>query len=84
MLYFGVLKDLAGISRETLELDPGTSVGDAICFLRERASNQQVGPQTATVWSALAAAVNREYAAASTVLQDDDELALLPPVSGGC
>jgi molybdopterin synthase catalytic subunit len=35
------------------------------------------------VWSALAVAVNREYAAASAVLHEGDEVALLPPVSGG-
>ena len=29
-------------------------------------------------------AVNREYASADTVLHEGDEVALLPPVSGGC
>ena len=32
------------------------------------------------VWSSLAVAVNREYAAASAVLHEGDEVALLPPV----
>jgi molybdopterin synthase catalytic subunit len=35
------------------------------------------------VWGALAVAVNREYANRSAVLQEGDEIALLPPVSGG-
>jgi hypothetical protein len=35
------------------------------------------------IWDTLAVAVNREYAGAATLLHDADELALLPPVSGG-
>ena len=36
------------------------------------------------VWKAMAVAVNREYAGPETVLKGGDEVALLPPVSGGC
>jgi molybdopterin converting factor small subunit len=35
------------------------------------------------LWRSLAVAVNREYGSASIVLRDGDEVALLPPVSGG-
>jgi molybdopterin converting factor small subunit len=35
------------------------------------------------LWRSLAVAVNREYASQAAVLCDDDEVALLPPVSGG-
>jgi molybdopterin synthase catalytic subunit len=35
-------------------------------------------------WRSLAVAVNREYASADAVLHEGDEVALLPPVSGGC
>jgi molybdopterin converting factor small subunit len=34
-------------------------------------------------WDAIAVAVNQEYAKTSDVLHDGDEVALLPPVSGG-
>jgi molybdopterin converting factor small subunit len=37
----------------------------------------------ARLWRSLAVAVNREYVRAETVLQGGDEVALLPPVSGG-
>jgi molybdopterin converting factor small subunit len=38
----------------------------------------------ARLWRSLAVAVNREYVMAETTLQHGDEVALLPPVSGGC
>jgi len=34
-------------------------------------------------WDSIAVAVNREYARLDTVLREGDEVALLPPVSGG-
>jgi molybdopterin converting factor subunit 1 len=80
VLYFGMLKELFGGERETLELEAGARVEDALRVLRARASN---GLDDSGVWKALAVAVNREYAGVATVLKDRDELALLPPVSGG-
>ncbi|HEX4652565.1 MAG TPA: MoaD/ThiS family protein [Granulicella sp.] len=82
MLYFGMLKDLFGAERDTLELPQGACVEDAIRLLRAGTSNPQARVQ-APIWSSLAVAVNREYAGVSTPLRDADELALLPPVSGG-
>jgi molybdopterin converting factor small subunit len=35
------------------------------------------------LWRSLAVAVNREYSPLNVVLRDGDEVALLPPVSGG-
>jgi molybdopterin converting factor small subunit len=34
-------------------------------------------------WDSIAVAVNQEYARAEVALRDGDEVALLPPVSGG-
>ncbi len=78
VLYFGVLKDFSGSERESLELGDGSTVADTVRLLRARASNG-----SDVLWSSSAVAVNREYADAATVLKDGDELALLPPVSGG-
>ena len=74
MLYFGVLKDLVGSREAVVELTAGASVAGLLAALRV--------PEEG-VWKALAVAVNREYAGLGTVLQDGDEVALLPPVSGG-
>ncbi len=78
MLCFGVLKDLVGRERELLELADGASVATVVDAVRARAATD------AGVWGSLAVAVNREYAGLGTVLHDGDEVALLPPVSGGC
>jgi molybdopterin converting factor small subunit len=82
LLYFGMLKDLFGAERDTLELPPGARVEDALRLLRAGTSNPRAQAQS-PIWDSLAVAVNREYAGAATPLHDADELALLPPVSGG-
>jgi molybdopterin converting factor subunit 1 len=76
VLYFGVLKDLVGAEGETVEIADGADVAALYDYLRRRSSNEEV-------WRSLAVAVNREYAGLATVLRDGDEVALLPPVSGG-
>jgi molybdopterin converting factor small subunit len=82
LLYFGMLKDLFGAERDTLELPAGARVEDALRLLRAGTSSPRAQAQS-PIWDALAVAVNREYAGAATPLRDADELALLPPVSGG-
>ena len=77
LLYFGVLKDLFPGERETVELAPEETVEGLLRLLQKRASKHS------EVWNALAVAVNREYAAKDVVLRDGDEVAILPPVSGG-
>lgn len=69
---FASLRERAGASELTLELPDGALVGDAL-----RELGWLIGDLRAVL------AVNREYASAETVLQPDDELALIPPVSGG-
>jgi molybdopterin synthase catalytic subunit len=71
VLFFGVLKDLLSSSGEAVTLPEGTTVAQLMERLRNGASHP--------VWAALAVAVNREYAAASAVLHEGDEVALLPP-----
>ena len=75
VLFFGVLKDLLSSSGEAVTLPECATVAHLMEQLRNGADHP--------VWSALAVAVNREYAAASAVLHEGDEVALLPPVSGG-
>jgi molybdopterin converting factor subunit 1 len=77
VLYFGVLKDAFGRDGEAMELVDGASVADLIAVCRGRYAG------AAGVWGSMAVAVNQEYARAGAVLKDGDEVALLPPVSGG-
>jgi molybdopterin converting factor small subunit len=78
VLCFGVLKDFFGGERDVVELPDAASVGDLLRQLEGR------GRRDEAVWKTLAVAVNRDYAGLTTVLKDGDEVALLPPVSGGC
>jgi molybdopterin converting factor subunit 1 len=77
VLFFGVLKEFAGKSGEQVELREGSSVND----LLEHYSSQI--PRIKESLPSLAVAVNQQYAGAETLLKADDEVALLPPVSGG-
>lgn len=86
MLYFGILKDQFGAAEEQVELPGEGNVGDLLELLRAQTSNSAMGKMAEgeQLWRSLAVAVNREYARPSMVLRDGDEVALLPPVSGGC
>ena len=69
---FAMLRERAGTPEVTLELPEGARVGDALDSLAGLAEGIP-----------LVMAVNREYAEADRVLDAGDELALIPPVSGG-
>jgi molybdopterin synthase catalytic subunit len=77
VLFFGVLKDLAGKSSDSLDLPDGASVRDVL-----EQYEAQI-PRLKAMLPSLALAVNQQYAAADTKLKAGDEVALLPPVSGG-
>ncbi|HEY4381494.1 MAG TPA: MoaD/ThiS family protein [Acidobacteriaceae bacterium] len=88
VLYFGVLRDRFGAPDAVVELPDGATVGKLLEVLRGPASKHwmssesQPGPED-QLWRSLAVAVNREYGSTSIVLREGDEVALLPPVSGG-
>ncbi len=75
---FAVLREHAGRDRLTLELGDGATVADA---LRELAEEPGLGELAGAPH--IRAAVNREYVGEEAPLTDGDELALVPPVSGG-
>ncbi len=77
VLFFGILKDLVGRSSDTPELPEGSTVNDLLKHYEARI------PKLKDSLSSMAVAVNQEYAAGATQLKSDDEVALLPPVSGG-
>jgi molybdopterin converting factor subunit 1 len=77
VLYFGVLKDLMGLGSTVMEVAEGSSVAELLAVHRGLAK------APGSLWDSIAVAVNQEYARAGDVLKDGDEVALLPPVSGG-
>jgi molybdopterin converting factor subunit 1 len=77
VLFFGVLKDLIGRSSEELTLPDQAKAGDVI---------EHYGSRDAVLKDMLGAtaiSVNQEYARSDAKLKAGDEIALLPPVSGG-
>ena len=77
VLPFGVLKDWLGFPEATVELPEGSTVAELLRHLR---SNQSAQPNPL---QGIAVSVNAEYASASHILRQGDEVGLLPPVSGG-
>jgi MoaE-MoaD fusion protein len=77
VLFFGMLKELAGKPADEIELQDDASVRDVLRHYESRI------PRLTAVLASLALAVNQQYAGPDTPLKADDEVALLPPVSGG-
>jgi molybdopterin converting factor subunit 1 len=81
LLYFGILKDSLGSAGGEVEVPSGATVGVLLRILERQTSK---GIMDRDFWRTLAVAVNREYSSPEVVLREGDEVALLPPVSGGC
>ena len=77
VIYFGMLKDAVGRQLEDVELAENSSLGD---LLSSRIAHTPVIDNFRTV---LAFAINQQYAQLADILHDGDEIAMLPPVSGG-
>ncbi len=77
VLFFGVLKDLAGRSSDVLTLSEEATAGDVLEHYETRI------PSLKGKLSSIAVSVNQEYSGPEAKLHSGDEVALLPPVSGG-
>jgi MoaE-MoaD fusion protein len=77
VLFFGVLKDLAGRSSDLLTLPDQATAGDVLAHYEARLAALR------GKLSSIAVSVNQEYAGPEAKLHAGDEVALLPPVSGG-
>lgn len=77
VLVFGALKDMLGRSTDTLDLPEGARVETVLSHYARQA------PRFEDLLPSLAVSVNQEYSAPDSTLHSGDEVALLPPVSGG-
>jgi len=77
VLFFGVLKEVTGRAADEIDVRDGASVRDVLLHYQAQI------PQLKSSLSSIALAVNQQYAGADTELKANDEIALLPPVSGG-
>lgn len=77
VLFFGRLKDVVGQSEQSLDLNDATTIEQLFALYSQRI------PELAKYRSSVVASRNREFAAWDTPLHSGDEVAFLPPVSGG-
>jgi molybdopterin synthase catalytic subunit len=77
VLFFGMAHDLTGVAQEQVEMPEGGSLGELWGKCEARF------PRLAEIAGSLVAAVNQEITDRSRPLRDGDEVAFLPPVSGG-
>ena len=77
VLFFASCREVIGMKKLLLDLDSGVTIAG----IRKRIVCQF--PQLAGVSKTLQFARNSEYVAEDTPLQDGDEVAVIPPVSGG-
>lgn len=77
VLYFATLRDHTGLNQELLTLSKNATVVDLMEALKAKYSTLVQTLEVALV------AVNREYAFPDEKLNDGDEVAIFPPVSGG-
>ena len=77
VLFFGRLRDLIGMAEENSELPEGATLAQLFDRYAERF------PKLAGFRGSMVAARNQEFAAWDTRVAAGDEIAFLPPVSGG-
>ena len=76
LMFFAVLKEELGMSGMTVEGSFGTCEAVVEFF-------EQKFPRVRMILSRCQFAVNGEFVDRTAILQEGDELAVLPPVSGG-
>jgi molybdopterin synthase catalytic subunit len=77
LLFFATLKDIIGAREMQLELPKGATVSDVLTRL------ESSYPRVKDYRPVVLTAVNEEYVDQSALVEDGDEVAIFPPVSGG-
>src|ERR1039457_1931403 len=78
VLFFGMLRDIVGMSCEEAEFPEGVDLHFVFTSYAARF------PRLSDLARSIVMARNQEFAEPATKLAEDDEVAFLPPVSGGC
>lgn len=77
VLFFGVLRDIVGLREDSLEVAEGGRVDTVFEYYAARF------PRLRETSSSIVLALNQQFSQPSAPLADGDEVAFLPPVSGG-
>lgn len=77
--YFGSLKDILGVTEEQIGWDEGT-IDDLLALLRQRNEDWHTALSSNNIFRV---AVNQQIIYKPVALKQGDEVAILPPVTGG-
>ncbi len=80
VLFFGSLRDIAGSAQETLEL---ASLPVPVSLATVFEHYAQRFPRLLEMRQSIVMALNQQFSPSATLVSDQDEIAMLPPVSGG-
>ena len=77
ILYFASVKDATGLRMEVIELPRDTSIEKLLTKI------SLTYPNIKSILNIIQISVNYKVVNMDTILKDGDEVALLPPISGG-
>ena len=77
VLFFGIAREITGLGQDSPELAADTSAEDLLRLYTARF------PRLGGIGASLVMAVNQEFSDPARALAENDEVAFLPPVSGG-
>lgn len=75
--FFAMLRERAGTGEAMIDIETGATIGDLWEALKKNY------PKLAPVETRLLYAVNQNYVKTDHVLEENDEVVFIPPVSGG-
>uniref|UniRef100_A0A0C9RR59 Molybdopterin synthase sulfur carrier subunit n=1 Tax=Wollemia nobilis TaxID=56998 RepID=A0A0C9RR59_9CONI len=77
VLFFARARELVGVSEKVLVMEEGSTTLDCVNKLLLQV------PSLKEINDCMALALNEMYTTGSTIVKEGDELALIPPISGG-